>query len=121
MSRYIDVEPMRDDWLHEANESIFCPNDVLDSIDSQPDADVEPVRHAHWVTGEHGGYVEGNPLYGIYVCSNCKNEICEEITPDYCPHCGAKMELFYKESAPLVEELITEENEPVLEISQVEE
>lgn len=38
-----------------------------------------------------------------------------------CKHCGAKMELFYKESAPLVEELITEENEPVLEISQVEE
>ena len=53
MSRYIDVEPMRDDWLHEVNESIFCPNDVLDSIDSQPDADVEPVRHAHWEAQEY--------------------------------------------------------------------
>ena len=44
MDRYIDVEPMRDDWLNEVNESIFCPNDVLDSIDSQPDADAEPKR-----------------------------------------------------------------------------
>ena len=44
MSRYIDVEPMRDEWMNEVNENIFCPNDFLDSIDNQPDADVEPKR-----------------------------------------------------------------------------
>ena len=62
MSRYIDVEPMRDYWSHEVNESIFCPNDVLDSIDSQPDADVEPVRHAHWINDD-----------GKCICSCCKS------------------------------------------------
>lgn len=45
-----------------------------------------------WSAGENGGNIEGNPLYGIYVCSNCKNEICEKITPDYCYDCGAKMD-----------------------------
>ena len=53
MNRYIDVEPMRDDWLNAVNENIFCPNDVLDGIDSQPDADVEPVKHVHWHTGKY--------------------------------------------------------------------
>ena len=96
MSRYIDVEPMRDDWLHEVNESIFCPNDVLDSIDSQPDADVEPIRHAHWEAQK----------YEFLTCSKC-GESCYtgyDCTPDakekledgdcynYCPHCGAKMD-----------------------------
>ena len=86
MSRYIDAEPMRDDWLHEVNESIFCPNDVLDSIDSQPDADVEQVRHAHWVlfNGELTGRIQ-------YKCSICDSK-WEIDWMHYCPHCGAKMD-----------------------------
>ena len=92
MSRYIDVEPMRDDWLHEVNESIFCPNDVLDSIDSQPDADVEPVRHAHWNGIEYDSYADGYPVYDKWECSKCGNEISTEEPPTYCCDCGAKMD-----------------------------
>ena len=88
MSRYIDVEPMRDDWLHEVNESIFCPNDVLDSIDSQPDADVEPIRHAHWNGIEYDSYADGYQ----WECSKCGNEISTEDPPTYCCDCGAKMD-----------------------------
>ena len=92
MSRYIDVEPMRDDWLHEVNESIFCPNDVLDSIDNQPDADVEPVRHAHWIGTEYDGFVDGNLVCNKWECSDCGNEISTEDPPEYCCDCGAKMD-----------------------------
>ena len=92
MSRYIDVEPMRDDWLHEVNESIFCPNDVLDSIDNQPDADVEPVRHAHWNGIEYDSYADGYPVYDKWECSKCGNEISTEDPPTYCYDCGAKMD-----------------------------
>ena len=92
MSRYIDVEPMRDDWLHEVNESIFCPNDVLDSIDSQPDADVEPVKHAHWNGIEYDSYADGYPVYDKWECSKCGNEISAEDPPTYCCDCGAKMD-----------------------------
>ena len=92
MSRYIDVEPMRDDWLHEVNESIFCPNDVLDSIDNQPDADVEPVRHAHWNGIEYDSYADGYPVYDKWECSKCGNEISTEDPPTYCCDCGAKMD-----------------------------
>ena len=63
MDRYIDVEPMRDDWLNAVNENIFFPNDVLDSIDNQPDADVEPVKHAHWNGIEYDSYADGYPVY----------------------------------------------------------
>ena len=92
MSRYIDVEPMRDDWLNAVNENIFCPNDVLDSIDSQPDADVEPVKHAHWNGIEYDSYADGYPVYDKWECSKCGNEISTEDPPKYCCDCGAKMD-----------------------------
>ena len=92
MDRYIDVEPMRDDWLNAVNENIFCPNDVLDSIDSQPDADVEPVKHAHWNGIEYDSYADGYPVYDKWECSKRGNEISTEDPPTYCCDCGAKMD-----------------------------
>lgn len=46
MARYIDADKMREDWLYNGeNEYIYDTNAVLDSIDSQPTADVEEVVH----------------------------------------------------------------------------
>ena len=84
MSRYIDADIIRDEWLHEVNENIFCPNDVLDSIDSQPDADVEQVRHAHWIKI---GWGKAN--YPQSKCSRCYEQVSDGT--EYCPCCGAKM------------------------------
>ena len=96
MSRYIDVEPMRDDWLPEVNESIFCPNDVLDSIDSQPDADVEPVRHAHWEIQEYEFLTCSDCGESYYTGCDCTSEAKEKLEDgdcyNYCPYCGAKMD-----------------------------
>ena len=44
MARYIDADKMREDWLRNGeNEYIYDTNAVLDSIDSQPTADVQEV------------------------------------------------------------------------------
>ena len=44
MARYIDADIMREDWLENGeNEYVYDTNAVLDSIDSQPTADVVEV------------------------------------------------------------------------------
>ena len=44
MTRYIDADIMREDWLTNGeNEYVYDTNAVLDSIDSQPTADVVEV------------------------------------------------------------------------------
>ena len=84
MSRYIDADKLREEWLQDAE---YNANDFLDSIDNQPDANVVPVVHARW---EYD-------MDGIYKCLNC---FAETKVPDrmnrpiyeYCPYCGAKMD-----------------------------
>ena len=93
MSRYIDADIIRDEWLHGGeNEHIYDTNDFLDSIDYQPTADVEPVRHARWIGTEYDGFADGNPVYDKYECSNCGATFSADIQANYCPHCGARMD-----------------------------
>ena len=56
--------------------------------------EVAPVRHGRWI--------ELNPAYGIYECSVCRtiDEDCSDYygshsvkEQDYCPYCGAMMNL----------------------------
>ena len=97
MSRYIDADIIRDEWLHGGeNEHIYDTNNFLDSIDYQPTADVEPVRHAHWTDATPTGWITpgGDP---IVVCSHCGGAKhmggIESGAPwKYCKDCGAKME-----------------------------
>lgn len=63
---------------------------AMNAIDEMPAADVAPVRHGRWIEQ----YEEG-----LYSCSACGTEwVTIEGTPkendmDFCPHCGAKMDL----------------------------
>ena len=64
---------------------------VLACIENQPSADVEPVRHGHWVSEYDCGYITPH-------CSECGETALtkEETSYDYvyssyCPRCGAKM------------------------------
>ena len=66
--------------------------DCIDVIDRQPEADVQPVVHAHWI--EHKLTKGGS----LFECSKCGEEFeFEAGTPQsscyyYCPYCGAKID-----------------------------
>lgn len=66
-----------------------CPlGHAFDLVEEFPAADVEPVRHGRWVlTTEDDGYGE----YQIYKCDKCGAITAQR--KNYCPDCGAKMEV----------------------------
>lgn len=57
---------------------------IVDMLEEAPVIEAEPVRHGHWDDS-----FDGITPY----CSVCgMSHNCINRTPDYCPHCGAKME-----------------------------
>lgn len=69
-------------------------------IDSVFPADVEPVRHGRWesysISRFCGTDKLGNPICRdgtVYYCSNPKCRRKTVVKENYCPNCGAKMEL----------------------------
>lgn len=61
-------------------------DDTLDYIDSEPAADVAPVRHGRW--GTHSDRPDS------LICSVCKCgfDMWKHDPHNYCPNCGAKMD-----------------------------
>lgn len=83
MSKYIDVDALS---IGKANRDLFDVPEYADGwnaallfIMDEPEADVQPTIHAHWI---HWAWYEE--------CSNCGQE--EKWTRKYCPGCGAKMD-----------------------------
>lgn len=86
MPRYIDADKLRQEWLENGeNEHVYDTNAFLDSIDNQPTADVAEVVHGEWVDN-------GVPESILDGCSSCGFP-CGAYTFNFCPHCGAKMDL----------------------------
>ena len=72
-------------------ESILC---------EVPAADVGPVRHGRWEGYTHSHYCGidkyGEPIYRdgtVYYCSNPKCRRKTVVKENFCPSCGAKMDL----------------------------
>ena len=65
---------------------------VMDETVNTPD-DIEIVVRGRWI--DKGAYV--TTAYGsldVYTCSNCNMEITiDNFCNNYCPNCGAKMDL----------------------------
>ena len=84
---YIEREKLND-MLED-----FCVNESFyDALQTIPAADVEPVRHGHWIEEYDCGYITPH-------CSECGETALtkEETSYDYvyssyCPNCGAKMD-----------------------------
>lgn len=93
MSRYTDT----DELLKELNSCKYSTekltkkqeaynsaiSDMCRSIDATPNADVVEVKHGRWV--------EFSPLRDMFSCSLCGQ--WGDRLWNYCPHCGAKMDL----------------------------
>ena len=68
---------------------------AADEVSKLPAADVKTVVHGRWVGLEYDGYADGCPVYDVWECSECGEEVSGEdvpITHPYCHGCGARMD-----------------------------
>lgn len=93
MPRYIDADAL---GIGKANREIFDNkayadgwNAAIDIIVSAPTADVQEVRHGKWKFDRFDNA-------WCSVCHHCGSNDAE--VSDYCPNCGAKMDLEEKEN-----------------------
>ena len=87
--RLIDVDQFKDKLLSFMDRKAPTPSDtdcildgVINLLEEQPT--IDPVKHGHWKFAKD-----------VYVsCSVCGVTILlfNAENPNYCPHCGAKME-----------------------------
>lgn len=84
-------------FSYDRTESLIgiSPDDVDFGVDKIPAADVAPVRHGRWIGLEYDGYADGSPVYDLWECSECGEEVKGEDVPDthpWCYACGARMD-----------------------------
>lgn len=105
MEEYISKQKLKESIASVLSDSC-CPAFVAATIeqyiDSEPPEDVISVVHGKWEWFEENC---GNPYDGIDTnwgrcCSECKEKLGDEYDDpdqepdfDYCPHCGANMDL----------------------------
>lgn len=65
----------------------YSSDEIEAVISDLPAADVAPVVHGRWVTH----YRSGTPVAEGYVSTCC--DMWNNRKSDYCPNCGAKMDL----------------------------
>ena len=117
MARYIDAEKLKSHikdlptWWADGGgvygesmkypEGMFDCDDIINSIDNQPTADVVEVKHGHFVRNERnipkmrefhekGKALSMNEKSIFYTCSECGEWI--SLSQKYCSECGAKMD-----------------------------
>ena len=76
------IKPMVGIWADDGRFYVDYQR-VLDIINNEPSADVEPVRHSVWRVASAEPDKE-------YECMNCKKAVGWKYL--YCPNCGARMD-----------------------------
>lgn len=90
MAEYIEKEAAIRALLNDAPEHVgYSREDAADCIRYMDAADVAQVRHGRWLD------VQEKRLFGdhYFLCSNCKSRNGTMIPFNYCPNCGARMDL----------------------------
>lgn len=88
MAKYIERKALRD-ALYDADTITMQGVKLLNQL---PDADVVPVRHAHWEEWLPGMSVILTGEEMLYMCSNCTAKYEDVEGMRYCPNCEAKMD-----------------------------
>ena len=78
MKWYIEANALMDYACNQKDKTI-TPNDIA----RFPKADVQEVKHGHWRKTE----------YAWSICSNCFSTPRMYFPFNYCPYCGAKMDV----------------------------
>lgn len=98
MAEYIErealVELIAERNRNTCNGALSCLQ-MKRMVKSIPAADVAPVRHGKWIGIEYDGYADGVPVYDLWECSECGEEVRGDDVPDtrpWCHRCGAKMD-----------------------------
>lgn len=87
MAEYIEREAAKKEILNYFGQYGHGAARVLDRV---PAADVAPVVHGRWVIVDDGVMIgDGKHME----CSVCHTWNKDRIKTDYCPNCGAKMDL----------------------------
>ncbi len=94
-----DGFPICDECPYFCDES--CPNldemhmDALELLKAQPTVDAVPVVNGHWIKRHNWVPISQTATknFPFYECSRCRwiRRLVNEY--DYCPNCGAKMDL----------------------------
>lgn len=75
----------------------FCDfENAVRLVNGLPAADVEPVRHGRWISWEDADNCIPSPnRHECSVCHDAAQVLVNglELLSDYCPNCGAKMDL----------------------------
>lgn len=89
ISREATVSILRakaDITIGEVKDAASFFNHCANMIEKLPAVDAEPVRHGKWVCHE-------DDIMSWYECSLCGCEAFDVHGANYCPNCGAKMDL----------------------------
>ena len=86
MLRIKEIHCAECDSYHGVRCRACWVDDTLDYIDSEPAADVAPVRHGRWECNKPCPVCGGDRFEGLDA------DIWADWKPDYCPNCGAKMD-----------------------------
>ena len=88
---YIERKVLQNKAFGEQHPTFYDGQDIADwyekCINETPTADVSPVRHGQWVKEKRDVLIHWH-------CSACKECFYLDMpNAEYCPHCGAKMDL----------------------------
>lgn len=96
MKEYIERAALKRELApYEENDFSQQINVILAIVDAQPAADVAEVRHGRWIGIEYDGYADGFPVYDLWECSECGEEVRGDDVPSthpWCHSCGARMD-----------------------------
>ena len=97
--RYIDTnEPIRiyNRWIGQLQDpedagALEGVQSCLDVLMDQPIVDAAPVVHGRWLTTYTLDTWMGTSKIDGFICSECGKD--SKVKGNYCPNCGAKMDL----------------------------